>query len=112
MQPHLQHALTVQRVIAFVRCTHSMHYLQPLNGAASQHQGTSGHDHSTQVLLAGTTGDGDVTEAAALDLLHDDSTMELLAEVRRFLGSIWKHAGVFSKWTYPAMLELHPFSNL
>ncbi len=33
-------------------------------------------------LLAGAAaGDGSAAEAAALDLLHDDATMELLAEV-------------------------------
>lgn len=34
-----------------------------------------------QILLASTAGNGDAAEAAALDLLHNDATMELLAQV-------------------------------
>jgi hypothetical protein len=38
-----------------------------------------------QILLASTTGNGDAAEADALDLLHNDATMELLAQVLHFI---------------------------
>jgi hypothetical protein len=52
-----------------------------------------------QTLLASTTGDGDAAEAAALDLLHNDATMELLAEVLHLICR-YQIITQYLKWSY------------